>query len=87
MHLFIYLQNPTLEHYTKYKASELKTVVLALQDLQLNTKGSSLNAVPEKYKQQKVRIICLNEFLFFLGFKKIRRDLCTSSGGILLHHR
>ncbi|KAL5144970.1 Cyclin-A2-2 [Glycine soja] len=55
--------NPTLEHYTKYKASELKTVVLALQDLQLNTKGSSLNAVPEKYKQQKVRIICLNELL------------------------
>ncbi|KVG22456.1 hypothetical protein Ccrd_026524 [Cynara cardunculus var. scolymus] len=30
------LQNPTLEHYTNYKASDLKATVLALQDLQLN---------------------------------------------------
>ncbi|RDX72620.1 Cyclin-A2-1, partial [Mucuna pruriens] len=45
--------NPTLVHYTNYKASDLKTAVLALQDLQLNTKGCSLNAVREKYKQQK----------------------------------
>ncbi|TKY74679.1 Cyclin-A2-2 protein [Spatholobus suberectus] len=49
--------NPTLEHYTNYKASELKTVVLALQDLQLNTKGCSLNAVREKYKQQKFNCV------------------------------
>lgn len=51
------MQNPTLEHYTSYNASELKTTVLALEDLQLNTKGCSLNAIREKYKQQKV--ICL----------------------------
>lgn len=51
------MQNPTLEHYTSYKASELKTIVLALEDLQLNTNGCSLNAIREKYRQQKV-IIC-----------------------------
>lgn len=45
--------NPTLEHYTSYKASELKVVVLALEDLQLNTKSCSLNAIREKYRQQK----------------------------------
>ncbi|KAK7351412.1 hypothetical protein VNO77_10854 [Canavalia gladiata] len=49
--------NPTLEHYTNYKASELKTVVLALQDLQLNTKGCSLKAVREKYKQRKFNCV------------------------------
>lgn len=50
----IYLQNPTLEHYTNYKASELKATVLALIDLQLNTEGCCLNAIREKYKQEKV---------------------------------
>lgn len=50
----IYLQNPTLEHYTNYKASELKATVLALVDLQLNTEGCCLNAIREKYKQDKV---------------------------------
>lgn len=45
--------NPTLEHYTNYKASELKTTVLELIDLQLNTKGCRLNAVREKYQHQK----------------------------------
>lgn len=54
MHL--HPQTPTLEHYTNYKASELKIVVLALEDLQLNTKACSLNAIREKYKQDKVRI-------------------------------
>ncbi|KAL2346803.1 hypothetical protein Fmac_000803 [Flemingia macrophylla] len=49
--------NPTLEHYTNYKASEIKTVVLALQDLQINTKGCPLNAVREKYKQQKFNCV------------------------------
>nr|KYP39558.1 Cyclin-A2-2 [Cajanus cajan] len=49
--------NPTLEHYTNYKASELKTVVLALQELQINTKGCPLNAVREKYKQQKFNCV------------------------------
>lgn len=47
--------NPTLEHYTSYKASELKTIVLALEDLQLNTNGCSLNAIREKYRQQKFK--------------------------------
>ncbi|KAF1883809.1 hypothetical protein Lal_00012727, partial [Lupinus albus] len=49
--------NPTMEHYTNYKVSQLKTTVLALADLQLNTNASSLNAVREKYKQQKVRLM------------------------------
>ncbi|XP_038710676.1 cyclin-A2-2 [Tripterygium wilfordii] len=47
--------NPTLEHYTSYKASELKTTVLELRDLQLNTNGCSLNAIREKYRQQKFK--------------------------------
>ncbi|XVE71611.1 hypothetical protein DITRI_Ditri10aG0165000 [Diplodiscus trichospermus] len=49
--------NPTLEHYTSYKASELKTTVLALEDLQLNTNGCSLNATCEKYRQQKFKCV------------------------------
>ncbi|XP_031119545.1 cyclin-A2-2-like [Ipomoea triloba] len=49
--------NPTLEHYTRYKASDLKTTVSALQDLQLNTKGCALNAIREKYKQPKFKCV------------------------------
>ncbi|KAL2236964.1 UNVERIFIED_CONTAM: Cyclin-A2-1 [Sesamum indicum] len=49
-------ENPTLEHYTRYKTSELKTAVRELQDLQLNTSGCMLNAVREKYRQPKVRL-------------------------------
>ncbi|CAH9076842.1 unnamed protein product [Cuscuta europaea] len=49
--------NPTLEHYTRYKALELKTTVSALQDLQLNTKGSSLNAIHEKYKLPQFKCV------------------------------
>ncbi|XWS27164.1 hypothetical protein CRYUN_Cryun26dG0091600 [Craigia yunnanensis] len=49
--------NPILEHYTNYKASELKTTVLALEDLQLNTNGCSLNAIREKYRQQKFKCV------------------------------
>ncbi|CAJ1972136.1 unnamed protein product [Sphenostylis stenocarpa] len=45
--------NSTMEHYTKYKVSELKTTVLALADLQIDNKGCPLNAIREKYKQQK----------------------------------
>lgn len=52
--IMYFLQNLTLEHYTNYKASELKTAVLALEGLQLNTCGSTLNAIREKYRQQKV---------------------------------
>ncbi|XP_038695641.1 cyclin-A2-2-like isoform X2 [Tripterygium wilfordii] len=49
--------NPTLEHYTSYKASELKPAVLELEDLQLNTNGCSLNAIREKYRQQKFKCV------------------------------
>ncbi|KAK9101836.1 hypothetical protein Sjap_019090 [Stephania japonica] len=47
--------NSTLEYYTRYKALDLKATVLALQDLQLNTSGCALNAIREKYKQQKFK--------------------------------
>ncbi|XP_020223100.1 cyclin-A2-2 isoform X2 [Cajanus cajan] len=49
--------NSTMEHYTNYKVSELKTTVLALADLQLDTKGYCLNAIREKYKQQKFKSV------------------------------
>ncbi|KAI4337373.1 hypothetical protein L6164_015798 [Bauhinia variegata] len=49
--------NPTLQHYTNYEVSDLKTTVLALEDLQLNTKGYSLNAIREKYRQQKFKCV------------------------------
>ncbi|XP_018847567.2 cyclin-A2-4-like isoform X1 [Juglans regia] len=45
--------NPTLEHYTSYKASDLKYTVLAMQDLQLNTDCCPLSAIRMKYRQQK----------------------------------
>ncbi|XP_020243903.1 cyclin-A2-1-like isoform X2 [Asparagus officinalis] len=45
--------NSTLEHYTSYKASELKAAVLAMQELQLNTNNCPLNAIREKYRQSK----------------------------------
>ncbi|KAK4747053.1 hypothetical protein SAY87_026090 [Trapa incisa] len=44
--------NPTLEHYTNYKARELKTTVLAMEHLQLNTSACTLNAIRVKYRQQ-----------------------------------
>ncbi|GKV35766.1 hypothetical protein SLEP1_g43986 [Rubroshorea leprosula] len=49
--------NPTLEHYTAYKASDLKTTVLALQNLQLNTDGCPLNAIRMKYRQEKFKSV------------------------------
>ncbi|KAA8540443.1 hypothetical protein F0562_024638 [Nyssa sinensis] len=49
--------NPTLEHYTNYKPSDLKTTVLALQDLQLNTSGCPLNAIRAKYRQDKFKCV------------------------------
>ncbi|KAE8716435.1 Cyclin-A2-1 [Hibiscus syriacus] len=48
------LQNSTLEHYTAYNVSQLRNTVVALQDLQLNTKGCPLTAIRTKYKQPKV---------------------------------
>ncbi|XP_058111903.1 cyclin-A2-1-like [Magnolia sinica] len=49
--------NLTLEHYTSYKASDLKDTVLAMQELQMNTKGCPLNAIREKYRQQKFKSV------------------------------
>ncbi|KAH9714709.1 cyclin-A2-4 [Citrus sinensis] len=49
--------NATLEHYTSYKASDLKVSAFALQDLQLNTNGCPLNAIRMKYRQEKVTSI------------------------------
>ncbi|XP_038987836.1 cyclin-A2-1-like isoform X2 [Phoenix dactylifera] len=49
-----YPWNPTLEHYTSYKASDLKATVLALQELQMNSKNCPLNAIREKYSLQKI---------------------------------
>ncbi|XP_058200726.1 cyclin-A2-1-like [Rhododendron vialii] len=49
--------NPTLEHYTSYVTSDLKGSVLALQELQLNTNGCSLNAIREKYRHQKFKCV------------------------------
>lgn len=56
--LYLYFwQNATLEHYTSYKASDLKVSAFALQDLQLNTNGCPLNAIRMKYRQEKVTTI------------------------------
>ncbi|XP_048591724.1 cyclin-A2-4-like [Brassica napus] len=49
--------NPTLEHYTTLKASDLKASVHALQDLQLNTKGCTLVSIRMKYKQEKFKSV------------------------------
>ncbi|KAL0836601.1 hypothetical protein Bca101_088490 [Brassica carinata] len=49
--------NPTLEHYTTLKASDLKASVHALQDLQLNTKGCTLASIRMKYKQEKIEML------------------------------
>ncbi|GAU41974.1 hypothetical protein TSUD_306800 [Trifolium subterraneum] len=48
---------PTLEYHTNYRTSELKTVVLALEDLQLKTKGCPNHAIHEKYKQEKFNCV------------------------------
>ncbi|KAK7261874.1 hypothetical protein RIF29_28197 [Crotalaria pallida] len=47
--------NPTLQHYASYKASDLKTTVLALQDMQLNTNDCPLAAIRTKYVQEKFK--------------------------------
>ncbi|CAN4088950.1 unnamed protein product [Withania somnifera] len=53
--------NSTLEHYTNYKAQDLKTTLLALQDLQLNTNNCLLNAIRAKYRQDKfMSVACLS---------------------------
>ncbi|KAJ8553357.1 hypothetical protein K7X08_024035 [Anisodus acutangulus] len=53
--------SPTLEHYTSYKARDLKTTVLALQGLQSNTNNCPLNAIRAKYQQDKFKsVACLS---------------------------
>nr|AFK37644.1 unknown [Lotus japonicus] len=47
--------NPTLQHYASYKPSDMKTTVLALQDLQLNIDGCPLTAIRTKYTQEKFK--------------------------------
>ncbi|KAF2595412.1 hypothetical protein F2Q70_00045783 [Brassica cretica] len=51
--------NLTLEHYTTYKASDLKACVQALQELQLNTKGCPLNSIRIKYRQDKFKCVAV----------------------------
>ncbi|PWA78182.1 Cyclin A/B/D/E [Artemisia annua] len=48
--------NPTLQHYTKYKASDLKETVMALQDMQLNN-AARLQAIRQKYRQTKYKSV------------------------------
>uniref|UniRef100_A0A0E0BT23 Cyclin-like domain-containing protein n=2 Tax=Oryza TaxID=4527 RepID=A0A0E0BT23_9ORYZ len=45
--------NHTLEHYTSYKSSDIQICVCALRELQHNTSNCPLNAIREKYRQQK----------------------------------
>jgi cyclin A len=47
----------TLQHYTGYKASELKECVMALHELQCNTKKCTLPAIREKYCQHKFKCV------------------------------
>ncbi|KGN43871.1 putative cyclin-A3-1 isoform X2 [Cucumis sativus] len=46
-----------LQRYSGYRASELKECILAIHDLQLNRKGSSLLAIREKYKENKFKCV------------------------------
>ncbi|KAM7483707.1 hypothetical protein LguiB_008290 [Lonicera macranthoides] len=49
--------NSTLEHYTSYKASDLKTAVVALRCLQMNTEACPLNAIRSKYRQDQFKSV------------------------------
>ncbi|KAF9616823.1 hypothetical protein IFM89_032673 [Coptis chinensis] len=49
--------NPTLEHYTSYKALDLNSTVSALQNLQMNYSGCPLNAIRDKYRQEKFKSV------------------------------
>ncbi|CAK9315744.1 unnamed protein product [Citrullus colocynthis] len=46
-----------LQRYSGYRPSELKECILAIHDLQLNRKGSSLLAIRDKYKQHKFKCV------------------------------
>ncbi|KAL0856264.1 hypothetical protein Bca101_061417 [Brassica carinata] len=47
--------NSTLQHYTRYETPSLQNTVLAIEDLQLNTSGSTLVAIRNKYNQEKFK--------------------------------
>ncbi|KAK9756400.1 hypothetical protein RND81_01G094400 [Saponaria officinalis] len=47
----------SLQHYTGYKPSDLKECVLRIQDLQLQKRGGSLEAIRNKYKQHKFKCV------------------------------
>ncbi|RCV19236.1 hypothetical protein SEVIR_3G385400v4 [Setaria viridis] len=49
--------NKKLQKVTGYKASELKDCIIAIHDLQLNRKCSSLMAIRDKYKQHKFKFV------------------------------
>ncbi|KAG0487449.1 hypothetical protein HPP92_009544 [Vanilla planifolia] len=53
--------NRTLEHYTSYKASDLESAVLALQELQQSSATSSLHAIRDKYLQEKYECVADKE--------------------------
>lgn len=72
-------QNPTLEYYTSYKASELKRAVVALEELQLNIDGCSLKAVRDKYRQQKVFSHSLSIFPSN-GLHAFKYSFCSTLG-------
>ncbi|CAA7048008.1 unnamed protein product [Microthlaspi erraticum] len=49
--------NQMLEEYTKYKAADLQECVGIIHDLYLSRSGASLQAIREKYKQQKFQCV------------------------------
>ncbi|CAA0838543.1 Unknown protein [Striga hermonthica] len=49
--------NRTLEYYTRHKASELKTVVLELQNLHVNPSWNMPSAIRGKYKQSRFKSV------------------------------
>ncbi|KAF6176247.1 hypothetical protein GIB67_023538 [Kingdonia uniflora] len=46
-----------LQQQSKYRPSDLKDCVLAIQDLQLSRKGAALVAIRDKYKQHKFKFV------------------------------
>ncbi|KAJ1265457.1 hypothetical protein BS78_08G078000 [Paspalum vaginatum] len=49
--------NPTLEHYTSYKSSDIQMCVCALQDLQHNTSNCPLGSIRVKYGQEEFECV------------------------------
>jgi hypothetical protein len=52
--MVIRIQNGTLEHYTSYRSADIQACVYALRELQHNASNCPLNAIREKYRQEKV---------------------------------